>query len=117
MSDEEIICGWMEPNPYSRTRSRDSEGGWWRLIGWYRKTGTWHPRMDWTLDALHLVEKRLTDEQWFAYCAEFAVANLPEPTSNPGYKETVAWDRAHLHADAKQKIKALAAVLRVEVGR
>ena len=101
MSDAKVICGWMEPNPRSHTRSRDSSGGWWRLIGCERATGHWEPTRYLTLDALHEVEARLTPVQQFIY-----LGNLLQGQDPP----SPMWFTTH--ATAEQKIKALAQVIR-----
>jgi hypothetical protein len=90
VTDEEMICNFMEPKPEGRPSSYGSGEVWWRW-GW-RYIG-WLPR-PLTLDALWEVEARLTDEQCSRYTRELVM--LPW-----------LW-----HATAAQKIKALAAVLR-----
>ena len=104
LTDEATICAFMEPGPYSRTRSRDSEGGWWRLIGADRKTSEWEPTRYLTLDRLHEVEQRLTDAQCSHYDRELADAKLH---SKPTPRIWFSW-----HSTADQKIKALAVVIR-----
>ena len=102
---KEIIATFMEPNPVSRTRSRDSEGGWWRLIGADRATAEWEVAFFdcWTLDRLREVEARLTDEQWWSY--EKFVRDIP-------YDQFIDNSiRCALHASAEAKIVALAAVI------
>jgi hypothetical protein len=99
MSDEEVICGWMEPKPPERNRSTDkSTADWWALdlYGVY-----WNPRSLTTLDALHEVEARLTDAQQLAYW--LALSRGGEPKR--GYWRIV-------HATSARKIKVLAEVIR-----
>ena len=59
-----------------------------------------------TLDALHEVEARLTDEQWKRYVPRFD-AYSTMPSSN-----WFTLSKPFLHATAEQKIAALAAVIR-----
>ena len=86
MTDEEVICQWMEQfyhfpeNPAPR----------------------WIHRQDLTLDALHEVEARLTDAQWRKYLEALV------PRSLSGWTEL----KDAAYADAPTRIKALAAVLR-----
>jgi hypothetical protein len=58
-----------------------------------------------TLDALHEVEARLTDEQWGAYREWFMVDHQMD-------RHRVPFGTYLLHASSEQKIKALAEVLR-----
>jgi hypothetical protein len=105
LSDAEVICSWMEPRPTSlRGWWRSSAGRWWIR----RKRGTVpHNRVN-TLDALWEVQERLTSEQWRLYRREFRLAVEREDGTFP------LGERVHdyLHATPKQKIEALAAVLR-----
>jgi hypothetical protein len=103
-SDASVICRFMEPQPYSRTRSRDSEGGWWRLVGADRKSSVWEPTRYLTLDLLHQVEERLTPGQCSQYERELYYAMRNAKRKLIG---VYAW-----HASAEQKIRALAVVLR-----
>ena len=107
-SDQEVISRFMEPNPRSRTRSRDSEHGWWRLIGIDRKTAEWVPigslpASHITLDRLYEVEELLNQGQWKTYTDLL----IDDPDAISGYFEF-----GLIHASAAQKIKALAEVLR-----
>lgn len=86
MTDEEIICTFMEP-----LRDKWALPKWWHWAGGKRKL------RDLGLDALREVQARLTDEQWATYESQFNSAST--------------W-RQLLHASTEQKIKALAAVLR-----
>jgi hypothetical protein len=97
MTDQELICAWMEPRPIP------SKNGWRSSPWWKRKLrgarDYAHPR-ELDLDALWEVEERLTNEQWEKYLHEFA--------RTQGY-----WPlRTLLHATPEQKIRALAQVLR-----
>lgn len=104
--DTRIICEFMDRCPRSTTRSRDSDSGWWRLVGCVREDGEWIPNAI-DLNRAHWVEERLTEEQWNRYINAFA-------TPIDRRLRMFAWDRvsALLHATAADKIKALAAVLR-----
>lgn len=113
MTDDEVICTWMEPRPKTQTGmiyrfygnssgivdSLSTREGWWvcdEVILDGEPTTIISPRpLD--LDALHEVEARLTDEQWWNYSNNF---NMPCDF------------RALIHLSAAQKIKSLAAVLR-----
>ncbi len=120
MTDEEIICGWMEPKPpedsapLSRTYRGDifSDGEFWMADEY---TTVWHVvPLTLDLDALHLVEARLTDIQWATY--QLALASVIDPKKRISEQELLAmrpwvW-KLFQHASAEQKIKALAAVLR-----
>jgi hypothetical protein len=114
LSDEEIICTFMEPRPPDGRGERvETEGvRWWEYNyqSLPKPSGVgkefhwqWHPR-SLTLDALHEVEERLTDEvQRLAYWLELVKGDLPR---SGGY-----WRIAH--ANAKRKIMALAEALRM----
>lgn len=103
----EIIAEWMEPSPASHTRSRDSERGWWRIVGVDKKNGTWIVNSySFTLDRLYRVEDRLSDEQWDRYRAQFTQLAVPPPPVTSGeYFKLVA------HATVEQKAIALAKVI------
>lgn len=110
MSDEEIICAWMEPKP--NILAGDCVGlphQWWRRVG---ITSEVEP-VRLTLDRLHEVEKRLTDAQWRHYCG-LMFQHAKRPDANPIQDLTTATRKALLHATVAQKIKALAAVLRAD---
>ncbi len=105
MTNEEIICEWMErkPTPMDGWRAAHlvKKAQWW--LSWQ---DNWEP-IPLTLDRLREVEKRLTDEQWDRYRAWFTRLTVPPPpVTSAEYFRMVA------QADAAQKIKALAAVLR-----
>lgn len=107
-SDAEVVCGFMEPVVGFRGMDYPkSLNGWWLA-----ELGAKKEPSELTLDRLREVEAKLTDEQWKDYCAAFAVQNLPQPSEGDTFADTVAWDRAHLHASPFVKIRALAAVLR-----
>ncbi len=99
MTDEELIVTWMEPKPGPLDSPDDVD--WWGcrvLTGCYQ----WFPRtLD--LDALHLVEAKLTDDQQWEYI-EAIRGKVNAPT----------W--RFLHATAEKKIGALAHVIRQTSG-
>jgi hypothetical protein len=103
MTDTGIICAFMEPRPDHLQQGTCTTNGWW-----VRRIGGECEAASLTLDALHEVEEKLTDEQWDAYYHQFGAYG----------REGLTWtapDRLYkwaLHASAEQKIKALAAVLR-----
>lgn len=112
LTDEEVICEFMEAKPEAflatGSQAHPSVGGWWRSD--FRFTSPspndgeyyWKPRKL-TLDALHEVEARLTDEHWKEYCWRFQRGGMCSWWEN---------QRDFLHASAEQKIKALASILR-----
>ena len=96
LTDQEIICTWMEPKPEPPMRlptEAESQSQWWKRVYNSLDRG-WEP-YTLTLDALWEVEERLTALEWGEY-----LLNLP-------YIK-----REVVHATPAQKIKALAAVLR-----
>ncbi len=106
MSDEEVICTFMEPRP-ERGQTFPIEGPlphplWWSHMD---REGNWHPASLGSLDALHKVQAGLTDEQWRRYDDEMLLT-LP--------RDSFEWEirKAYIHADVPAKIKTLAAVLR-----
>ncbi len=110
MSDEEIICAWMEPRPGEPSyRSDRSPGGWWQKVINYKPDipYAFKPR-ELDLDALYEVQSRLTDEQWEEYDDEI-LPTLPRDLFELEIR------KAYIHASPKQKITALASVLRPEV--
>jgi len=115
MSNEEIICTWMEPKPNADETywypARPSPQRWWMVsYGRVREvdgiTGepSWQPRFL-SLDALREVQDRLIDEQWEQY--ESWLCRIAEPFPPEHWPL-----RVMLHVTALQKIKALAATLR-----
>lgn len=95
MTDEEVICGWMEKRPsYESGGTGHSARHWWLSNPHH---DNWWPT-ELTLDRLREVEERLTDSQWELYF-------LAWPGRFLGF-------RGFVHASAEQKIKALAEVLR-----
>lgn len=119
-TDAEVVALFMEPVEVRRfskdtfANVRISDGGWWSYTHKVRDDAqqTGYAARCGSLDALHEVEAKLTNKQWKDYCAVFAVQNLPQPSEGDTFADTVAWDRAHLHASPFVKIRALAAVLR-----
>lgn len=95
LSNEEVICTFMEPKPRFTEVPDVSVGRWWV---WFADA---NEPIALTLDRLHLVEARLTN-QWGSYVNEML-------KDNPS-----VWTEAKLllHATAEQKIRALASVLR-----
>ena len=111
MTDEEVICMWMEPNADSRS---DNDFEWWGQ-SWKKGERTLFPRkLD--LDALHEVEGRLTDEQWKFYDQQLETGVWPAPQevywNSHQAMETLYLRRLMIHADAPTRIKALASMLR-----
>ncbi len=111
-TDEEVICAWMEPKP--EANKAYVVRSWWRsrtlLTGSAAGRGCFViadiiPRTL-TLDALHEVEARLTDEHWVSYLISLV------PKSLSGWTEL----RDATYATAEQKVKALAAVIRAQNG-
>lgn len=112
MTDQEVICAWMEPKP---PLPNYWSGGYPSPKGWWYNVPISGGRMDWIpwrngrpmacdLNALWEVEERLTDMRWLLYYTELA-----EATKSLGLPHE-EWRCAH--ATPEQKIKALAAVLR-----
>lgn len=103
LSDAEVICSFMD--------SLRRDGAWWSAE---LPTGSRGPvrfvPITLELNALHEAEELLTDEQWGEYCA-----GLRKDLYHPlwGMKYPGGMDRPMLHATAEQKIRALAAVLRI----
>ena len=103
-TDAEVVAGFMEPRPVICLGSRHAASWWIRNL--LEDSPRWYPNHIFcnSLDALHLVEARLTDEQWQRYKSMTVInGNLGE----------IYWKRL-LHASAADKLKALAAVLRKE---
>jgi len=96
MTDEEVICTWMEPKPDGRAKRGASKGLWWIRVRGVR----WFPSVL-TLDRLWEVEDRL----------------IHQGRADEYRYSLVHRDAYFFHATAAQKIKALAAVLRPEVER
>lgn len=110
MSEEEVICEWMEPRPDVVDDGADPNAcykwphRWWK---WYRDRNGHLPR-ELDLNALHEVEARLSDKQWLDYRREFRlVVERVNGTWPLGQRS-----KDMLHATAEQKIRALASVLR-----
>lgn len=105
LSDAEIVCEFMEPRPIDRWGGNPWR--WWTWLGLcpHHMHCDGHPTSAvLTLDRLHEVEARLTDEQWMKY-TDSLVLRLREDMDGP---------RTLIHLSADQKIKALASVLRSE---
>lgn len=110
MTDEEILCTWMERRPAYTISATLTDGTdlpkWWEIGSEWE----WVP-IKLTLIELWEIQDRLSDEQWEVY-----YHNLGK-YSNGG----LVWNtpdrqfRWALHATPTQKIAALAAVLRSEV--
>lgn len=117
MTDEEVICGFMEPKPdqipedaedLELCGSRPTTAlGFWVCISPYDVASRWIPRRL-TLDALWEVEERLSGAQRFNYLKALKLVDRPGeiPRTLP---EGFFW-----HAHRAQKIKALSTVLRAE---
>jgi hypothetical protein len=114
MSDEEIICQFMEPRP--KPRGLSVTATWWTTRTLLTGTGPGGhfgsyqvaPLIEicpagQRLGMLYEVEERLTGEQWCWYEAQLR-------------RITGGTPRQIIHASAAQKIKALAAVLRSSDG-
>ena len=105
LTDAEVISTFMEPLPERHTRSRDSEGGWWRWIGIGQGSHWEVPVVGcFTLDRLREVEGRITELQWTKYEYELADASIR--------RHGCALTQFFIHASADQKKQALAAVIR-----
>ena len=128
LTDEEVICTWMEPNapkngviPNSERLNKFSPNGWWRYsmlaCCWKQAILITCPEIE-RLGWLWKVEDRLSDGLWHGYCATFAVEFIDQEVaieSAVNHAAQINWDKMHLHATPAQKIAALAAVLRPEV--
>lgn len=104
-TDAETVASFMEARP-----DLPPHWGAWPEHQWWLLIPTAGGRMDWTpkelnLDALYLVEARLTDEQWERYVRLLLqpVIQLSDPR--------VHWKKV-LHATTADKIVALVAVIR-----
>jgi hypothetical protein len=103
MTDEEIICTWMEPKPKGGI---GYENRWWTVPN---NPGMRVSPVYLTLNILHKVEARLTDEQAWRYDEALAEGMKSQPERG---SSIFVW-----HADAPTRIKALAQVLRPEVDK
>ena len=106
LSDEEIICQFMEPMPQCGIRQILQD----RLvipIWWGCAWDGWQSIVP-DLTELYEVESRLSDEQWGEYGLKLA-----ESLQSQGWQ----YVRNLIHASSAQKIRALAEVLRPEVER
>ena len=107
------VCEFMEPMP--ETVPDDAEDmdlagacvhsplGFWLCVGGYIAYA-WEP-CPLTLDRLHLVEERLTEEQWDRYRAYFMQQAVPPPVTSAKYFRLI------VNATADQKVMALAGVV------
>lgn len=126
ITDAELICEWMESRPdyglmypdYERSRITEnrlrSEGGWWKGYFDWTPPGTWNVvAVDLTLDRLHEVEARLSDEQKHRYvdlmCGGRSLGKMIN-LQQFDYADAFGF----LSATAAQKIAALAQVIRAE---
>lgn len=108
MSNEELICTFMEPNPPAPEQAyQQSPIGWWVC-----RFSVMGQRLIWltgdkvySLDGLHEVEAKLSAEQQGRYLDVLV----------PDAMAKVGWIWRSVHASAEQKIQALAEVLRGEV--
>lgn len=108
MTDAEIICEFMEPKPASSERGKHVPADrWW---DWDLRSPEWFP-VELTLDKLHDVEAKLTDEQWRHYEKLLAHGHWDN-----GPASLLFIVKAHVHADAATKLRCLAAVLRGRSG-
>jgi hypothetical protein len=102
MTNEEIICTFMEPRPECAPIDICDESEWW-VAGQDKETLVlvWRPA-SLTLDRLREVEARLSEDRWREY------ARYMDSITGDGL------DRVQdlLHASAEQKIEFLAEVLR-----
>lgn len=122
MTDEAIICAWMELKPQlgpldMRPWQSVSVLSWW-VAAKFRKLDTpneWYPR-PLTLDALWEVEERLTAEQRGTY---YRALHTPDERDSQGRRVASRSNWDLLHATPAQKVAALVAVLRplVEVAK
>lgn len=120
MSDEEVICDFVEP----LATIDCAAGGKRSLADWWRRETAWSDTLVWkpwvparlTLDALWKVEDRLSEQQRRHYCVLIFHAVCTEARTSNLIEDTMTKNRwPMIHASAAQKIKALAAVLRVAV--
>jgi hypothetical protein len=110
LSDAEVLCGFMEARPMDIPVVGGSV--WWPLVG--NISPTRKPVLEVChkiekLGLLHLIEKRLTAEQWVDY---FDGLSGQPPREKPPCGYAYELSKRLIHATADQKIKALAAVLR-----
>ena len=106
LNNKKRICNLMEEKPelplcwYGKENSKD---GWWILIAIYGGGMKWIPR-ELTLDCIHEVENRLTDNQREHYISHVASIN---GLKGKFYED--AW--VFLHATIEQRITTLAIVI------
>ncbi len=99
MTDQEVICNWMEPKP-TGSWIRDVQPKWWYFSTYEPPTG-WHVK-SLTLDALWEVEERLKQKPRGGRGLYWDYRSLLIEVT-----DGEAW-----HASAAQRIKALAEILR-----
>lgn len=104
LSDAEVIAAFMEPKPQAdpgQLTPRHMLGSrWW---DWSIGYGAFPKAL--TLNECHLIESRLTKDQWTRYLAAMPISDMP-------FSITALQVAVHLRADLK--IAALASVLRQE---
>lgn len=121
MTDQEVIATWMGGTKPKATDIRDyDQPKWWTAMFEFDAhsrvvpgSRIWTPR-NLTLDALHEVEARLSDEQWRAYRKSAIRGGWYRDDWCVQHDHTTMFQSA-CHASAEQKITALASVLRPEV--
>ncbi len=105
-TDAEVVCEWMSAMPSMSVgewgRNNEWEPDWWEAHE--EIAGEWQP-LELDLDALHLVEERLSEERWEAY-----TKLLLEPVQQ--YSDPAKYWRTLIHADSPTKLAALASVIR-----
>ena len=104
-----LVCEFMEPRPPVSRVVLGVFADWWQRVDFDDENGdtccTWEPlRLD--LDRLHLVEERLTEEQWDRYRAYFTQQAVPPPPVT-----SAKYFRLIVNATADQKVMALAGVV------
>lgn len=112
MTDQEVICNWMEPRSNGLfDPGTVSLGGWW----WANTQQQFEPFDVDSLDRLREVEARLSDEQWEVYLSHLwdISDGLRQSDYDAGRSQlSHFFSRFLAHASAEQKIAALAAALR-----
>lgn len=103
LSDETVICQYMETPPVIRDLMYGfaSPDHWWRREAGLDGSRYWRPNTL-TLDMLHKAEMKLPDELWGEYARLILLEN----------KGVVLYEKRLVHAGLQQKIRALAGVLR-----
>jgi hypothetical protein len=131
-NDAEVICTWMEPKETRRFTDasvfgevKTSNGGWWEWRS-PRTGAAWPGEYIATpggLDRLHLVEARLSAEQWIRYRREIQLqiwdawdGDHPGQLGNLHMTQGELWNKL-LHVTAEQKVAALAIALRTSLAQ